>query len=243
MALRSVLGAVALSVMCATAGSAATLTVNSISAVWDNPTSGVSGDGTTQLRWGNQPGKTQSGYDIGTTSGSQAVEDSDAFDIGDFTHRNLPIHNPILQTVDLVVSFAVDGVADRLTSVFSFEHLESANWHKTCANGERNKAGVNTYGCADRASVSLNEDKSDVFELNGTSYVLDVLGFRQGADVYDTFWTMEKKINSAELIGFFRTVNTQTQTATIGSPAAVPLPASWLLLLGGLGGLFLRRKA
>lgn len=224
--------------------SAAPLTFTSVEGSWQYSTPAVTGLGTDQIRWGTDLGQGQSGYDFVPTTGPFDAEEGESFVLGTFDHRNLPIRDTLLDRADLSVQFSVDGLADQFSSVFSFEHLESYNEASSCANGQANGFGVNANGCADRVVAALNQGQSQSFSIDGTSYVLDILGFQYGGATLTEFWTTEATINSADLIGVFRTVipvlaPTPTPTPT---PPQTPLPASAWFMVFGLLGLVLSRR-
>ena len=212
---------------------AATLSVNSIDGVWQNSSVSVSGQGTSEIRWGT-PAYTfgsKSGYDFDASS-DLTVEDGTSFVLGTFTHLNFPIRQGVLSSVDLSLSFLIDGVADAITTVFSFDHWETHNEASVCANGAGQGEGVNnSYGCADRVVATLNNASSETFEIAGVTYALDITGFQHEDELMTEFWTRENATNQALLLGSFRVV-----------PTEVPLPASGLLLLGGLAGLAMARR-
>ena len=228
--------------------SAASLTFTSVEGSWQYSTPAVTGLGTDQIRWGTDLGQGQSGYDFVPTNGPFDAEEGESFVLGTFDHRNLPIRDTLLDRADLSVQFSVDGLTEQFSSVFSFDHLESFNEAPSCANGVANGIGVNVNGCADRVVAVLNQGQSQSFSIGGTSYVLDILGFQYGGATLTEFWTTEETINSAELIGVFRTVipvlaptpvPTPTPTPT---PPQVPLPASvWFIVCGMLGLVMMRR--
>ncbi len=66
---------------------------------------------------------------------------------------------------------------------------------------------------------------------------MDILGFHYDGDLLTDFWTVENEVNSAELVAVFRILEGQEPPVS-----EVPLPASGLLLLGGLAGLFAKRR-
>lgn len=209
----------------------ASLTIQSIDGDWQNATPDVTGEGTSQIRWGTPAGYGQSGYDF-DAAGDMSVEDETSFVLGTFTHLNFPIRGTLLTSVELSVQFMVDGVADAITSVFSFDHWETYNQANTCANGAGQGVGVNSNGCADRVTATSNEGMSEEFTIDGITYVLDVTGFLYDGELMDDFWTSETMTNEAQLLASFRVV----------PPSEVPLPASGLLLLGGVAGLAMARR-
>jgi hypothetical protein len=225
------------------ANPAAALTITSIDGDWQNASPSVSGAGTSSIRWGKSAGYGKSGYDFNATPTSFDVNTDTGFVLGDFTHLNFPITGTVLQSVELAVTFTIQGVAPAITSVFNFSHLEtpnylSKNWvpqTATCANGGANGSGVNVNGCADRVVATNNVATSQTFTIGATTYVLEITGFLKDGKLLTDFWTVERQTNTAQLWAIFRAVDTQ-------EPPAVPLPASGLLLLGGIAALFARRR-
>lgn len=226
------------------ASTASALTITSIDGVWENASAGVSGEGTNQIRWGDGwEGGDPSGYDFTSASTDLEAQENTSFVLGTFDHLNLPVTGTFLETVDLAVSLTIDGVADAISTVFSFEHNETKNGRKTCANGEKNKQGVNINGCADHVTATINEGKSQSFEIDGVTYFLDILGFQYDGELLQDFWTVENEINSAELVAIFRTEGGENPPPPpIDPPSEVPLPASGLLLLAGVAGLYAKKK-
>ncbi len=241
MYIKSILAAAVVTGL-AVASSASALTITSIDGSWENAGAGVSGEGTNQIRWGDGwKGGPSSGYDFRSTETEFVAAKETPFVLGTFEHLNFPVTGTFLERVDLAVSFTIAGVADAISSVFSFEHDETYNRRKTtCANGEQNYQGVNSNGCADHVVATLNEGKSETFEIDGVTYILDVLGFHYDGELMSDFWTVEKEVNSAELVAIFRTVDVPPPPPP--PPSEVPLPASGLLLLAGIAGLYAKRR-
>ncbi|NNE87820.1 MAG: VPLPA-CTERM sorting domain-containing protein [Silicimonas sp.] len=215
--------------------SAASLTIDGVDGIWSTSQPVVNGIGSTELRWGTpargQP--RQSGYDFVASQTPFEVEDGRSFVLGTFTHLNFPITGVLLEAADLAVSFVIAGVEGEIQTTFSFNHFETYNEATRCADGGANGVGANVNGCADNVLATLNEAKSEVFELDGVIYQLDISGFQYDGRLFQSFWTQEDRANSAELIAVFNVVDTISE---------VPLPASGLFLLGGLGAFAMQRK-
>ena len=229
-----------------TGASAATLTITSITGLWENdvPDEGVAGEGTQEITWGEpfgQPNPSAYRFDGATTPIIDAEADTEIA-LGTFTHFNRPIiTEDFLRTVDLEVSIGIDGLDRPITTVFSFEHNETDNRllgdfgdpdpSATCENGERNTTGINVNGCADRVVATRNDAASETFVIDNIIYAFDITGFRVGGETLTEFWTEEHKDNEAVLVGTFRQIG------------VIPLPAAGWLLLAGLGGLAGLRRA
>ena len=215
--------------------SAVTLTINGVDGIWSTSKPVVGGIGSTELRWGTPARRQlgQSGYNFVASQTPFEVEDGRSFVLGTFTHLNFPITGVLLETADLAVSFAIAGIAGEIQTTFSFKHFETFNEATTCADGNANGVGANVNGCADNVLATLNEAKSEFFQLDGVTYQLDISGFQYNGRLLESFWTQEDRANSAELIAVFNVIDTV---------AEVPLPASGWFLLGGLGAFAMRRK-
>lgn len=260
MKLTSVLSALVVTVGLSTPASA--ITITSISGIWqsadvqagkikgsDNAANGV---GTSSISWGDVPKKGNyplSAYSFDATETPFATAPDTAFDLGVFTHSNNPIwtKGEMLNGAELALSFSIEGTTDVFKSVFTFTHWETPNEHKNCADGGKRGKGVNANGCADNVSVSLNEALSESFVVGGMEYVLDITGFLHEGNLLDSFWTKEKAENSAILQASYKLISDNNpddpqDDPNDNTPSEVPLPASGLLLLGGLAGLAMKRR-
>lgn len=233
----------AAAIIAAGAASAATVTLNSVSGVWSaaepGDAVGLGGIGSNELRWGT-PGSTgqQSGYDFVGTAPPPVVVAADGSPIllGTFTHLNFPIladpdpSSITGATLDVTYDLDVDGNSILFTTSYSFAHWETPNSANPCADGGDNGVGINDNGCADRVTVVNNPESSQSVVIGKMRYTFNVTGFDAGSNI---LWTRERDVTSANLFG----------SITV---AAIPLPATGLLLLAGLGGMAAirrRRKA
>ncbi len=252
--------ALAATVVCiGLAAPASALTITSITGVWqsadvtagsisgsDNAADGV---GTNSISWGDIPnGYVPSAYTFEAALTPFDTSVDQMFSLGKFTHSNNPIwtKGEKLAGAELALTFTIDGVADSFQSVFNFTHWETPNELKNCANGAVNGVGVNVSGCADRVTLELNEAKTESFFVGGLEYVLDVTGFLYEGNLLESFWTEESAENEAILQASYRLLSDEQDDPQddpeYDPPSEVPLPASGLLLLGGLVGLAVKRR-
>lgn len=231
---------------------AAQLDVTSVVAKWVSATGGnnVKFDPkgwegpkeTATVSWG-LGGGTQSGYVFSGIAPSGPWDAEEKFDLGTFIHNNYPINSGssiTSATLEVTFSFYLDGNKDEKytrNSWFLFDHWETPNSDRPCANGGANNKGINGNGCADRVMVSTLAEYAETFTLLDADGVEREYAFAvSGFDIGDEFWTRENASNKAGLKAYY------TYAENLIAPAPIPLPAAGWLLMGGLGALGVARR-
>ncbi|WP_312163263.1 THxN family PEP-CTERM protein [Phenylobacterium sp.] len=222
------------------AAAAVQVEFKNVTGAWFDPVGGTNvnispngGDGT--IRWGVSTGYGQSGYNfIGTdfsTVLNQDIDSSGAVNIGEFQHLNFPISTGGAIT-NVGLKFTTDVWADdnflgTKTFEYNFSHFETPNQDNSCANGLPNNAGVNSAGCADRVTMNFNSN-SQVFDIGGKQYTLNLDGFLVDGSPSGGFWTQEQALNSAFIRG-------KVDLYSVAS--AVPEPGTWAMMIIGFGSV------
>jgi hypothetical protein len=228
--------AVALSVGVA---EAATFNVTGVTGQWTSvettwTTNGLSSVGGAAISWGIPAGPAgQSGYSFTGHAPSGPLAQDVVFDVGTLTHQNQPIiagTSIIGASLKVTFDLLIDGHKAKIVSLFDFGHLETPNGATPCADGGQNGVGVNTAGCADRVTAKTNFGSSESYIIDGMEYFVDVTGFLANGVPLTEFWTTEGKINTAILQARFTAKPAEL-------PAPVPLPATGLMLIAGMGSL------
>ncbi|MCG2840291.1 THxN family PEP-CTERM protein [Sandaracinobacter sp. RS1-74] len=238
--------AAAAAILAAPASAATVIEFRNISGSWHSPIAGqgLTGLGTDSVRWGTGTNN-KSGYDfIAATDPSLSVTPpagSDEAIIGTFRHLNFPI-NAGSGIEGIKLNFNTDVYVDdvflqNVTFVYDFAHWETPNSPAggICADGGGNYTGVNINGCADRVKISFNR-QSEGFTIDNNVYALDIEGFLLDGQPLSQFWTVEERLNEAQIRG----------RVVLYSEAAggVPEPATWAMLIAGFGlvGAAARRR-
>jgi len=192
--------------------SAAQITIVSLSGNWHDPTDNVPGNQTGQpvivngvptssVNWGVTNGS-QSGYDFTRTiPGPQTLPPAPTpfFPLGTFTHRNFPVSDPSLTSIqlDVVLLLNVNGVqTGPLNFTFTFSHVETPNNTLPCPyptpSGE---------GCTDRVTF-VSAPSPTTFNVGGVDYTLS-MSFVVNGNPVSEFITREGLVNTASLVGQF----------------------------------------
>lgn len=217
------------------AASAATIEIGDITGEWiaATPAGAIDGVNTNQIFWGTPADTERSSY-LFEGKGNVAEEEWDPlledyrFDLGTFTHFNFPITAPppALETAQLQVDtqLFVNDTERNITSVFTFDHVETPNDDNPCFDGNPNGVEPNQNGCADRVTFSFNEETSDSFLVAGERFEIGISGFQEDDESpAEVFWTSEALTNVATLRGVVR--------------QQMPVPATLPLYGLGLAGL------
>ena len=175
--------------------------------------------GDEEIRWGTATDAGQSGYRVDAAAVPFTVETGDVFSLGLFTHTNQPIVFDTSITgaqLDIYTELMIGGMLfNEGAFSFAFTHNETSNGCEplpVCASDIVSFAGLET---------------SDTFFIDGIEYTLDLVGFAVNGMVFDELSTLERSINTAELLATFR---------------AVPAPPAILLMALGLMGIAFSRK-
>ena len=232
--------------------SAGEVTLSNIKGDWSNALPAANATyfngntATPQVRWGI--GANQSGYNFSAVAGPLEYTlppNTPTFALGTFQHLNFPIQaGSSITSVKLQVTTNVNIDGNDLGDknfFFDFTHNETDNGADPCANGGPNGNPPNQHGCADSVKVAYNT-QSDVFEVDGEEYTLNVFGFSlspDGSNPFTEWWTAETLLNSAYLVANI------TLKDQVGPPSEIPEPSTFAL--AGLAVLGLaaarRRKA
>ena len=239
-----------------TSAQAAVVTLENITATWQNPVGGSNvtyddnGTDFARVRWGTASSGpntfgNRSGYDFEAVGSSISTGifttpySSPAFTVGTFTHQNKPIVSgggisamQLFLTADISIN---GGLQQSYNFTFNFLHHETPNGAKPCAYGGANYQGININGCADKVSVNFSSI-SDSFFIDGTRYTLNLAGFLDGGQPATDFLSKEKGSNNAIIVGQI--------AAWDDVIPGVPEPSTWLTMIAGFGlvGYQMRRR-
>src|SRR5262245_32444820 len=237
----TLLFAFALSLLNATPASASQITFVSVSGNWHDPIDNVPGSQpgqpvitngvpTSSISWGVTSGS-QSGYDFTRKiPGVQTLPPvpTPFFPIGTFTHRNFPVSDPTLTSVqlDVVLLLNVRGVqTGPLTFTFTFNHVETPNTPTppaTCPYPT--PAGE---GCTDRVTF-VSAPRPTTFNVRGVDYTL-AMSFVNNGNPVSEFITREGLVNTADLVGQFTLppMPTAPELVVTKSGPATMNPGQW----------------
>lgn len=200
-----------------------TIDVNSSSGVWINATgtpvtqfnNSLNGINTSFVQWGISTGTGQSGYQFAGNAPVSSIPLDTPFALGTFTHYNYDIlaNGGTLTSVQLSVSLnlGLNSISIPLNTLYDFNHNETPNIATPINNPINN----------DIVTLVNNSSRVSVFDINGVSYTLTLLGFADSVNspLFQAFSTVEQQNNSALLIGEFSRTD-----------VLVPEPSTYLLL-------------
>jgi hypothetical protein len=242
------LAGIALFAVSAAPASAATVEFNNVTGTWFNSAGGSNvnyagnGSGNAKVRWGDDLGQGQSGYNfLGSAFGPVVVSppgSSGVFTIGTFEHVNFPIASGTAIT-GISLAFSADVIVNgtnlgQRTFNYNFSHWETPNGSNPCADGGAQGVGINVNGCADRVTMNFNSS-SETFMIGSDVYTLNLAGFLVGGNPATQFWTKEDGVNTAYIQG-----KVDLYSVAVG----VPEPATWAMMIFGFGaaGVAIRRR-
>jgi len=235
--------AVALSTAMLASGSAnaATVLLNNITAEWQNTVGGTNvvegaGDPAT-LSWGSG-GTSSYKFDSTDPNVSYTLPPNPSVSkvLGELTHFNNVINSGtgITQTqLKLTAGISIDGnaIGDQ-SFVFDIFHNETTNTWSLL-----DLFGGGPHCCDDIVSVDpINSGQT--FSYDGTDYTLFISGFgTKWYNIKSSFKSDENDKTKTKLWGYVAAAPTEVS-------APVPEPATWAMMIGGLGlvGVSMRRR-
>jgi hypothetical protein len=207
------------------------------------PTGGSFSD-PASIRWSTPIDDGKSGYDF-DARGTPFVETPfTPFLLGDFTHLNRPIFEPVITATQLLVSAEIGALTggsgpytplgDDGNFLFTFDifHNETPNNGDPCDSSVPDRSDpVNVNGCADEVTFAVNPF-SESFTIDGEILTLNITGFTDGdGNFSESFLSKELGDNLRFLTAEFTTFPTPPVEEVI------PLPAGVALLPLGLAGI------
>jgi uncharacterized repeat protein (TIGR01451 family) len=196
----------------AASASAATITYQSVTAIWHTPVDNLpgsqpgdpvitNGNPTSIIRWGDTSGS-QSGYDITVAVPPPFTLPGPIpfFSLGTFEHHNFVVGDPSLVSVqlDVVIMLDVDGVpTGPLTFTFTFNHEETPNNLNPCPYPT-----PPNEGCTDRVTIVASPQPT-TFNVDGVDYTLAMNFLVNGQPVSEYITREGGSVNSSGLVGEF----------------------------------------
>lgn len=203
---------VSLFVLLAASASAEPIPISDITGGWEqpNPTQGVTivnSSGTDVIAWGVPNVDQQSRYSFAPHSDLMVQVDS-PFQVGEFSHQNSVVTDPVLTSVDYAFSLRAGGVP--VTTVFHFTHDETVNVLPCLA---RNSVSI----CDDFVTVA-NASLSVPLIVDGRPLYFRLAGFSTngGQSTTEVFQSPEGSTNRA---GLYAIVSSR-------APSPIPEPST-----------------
>jgi hypothetical protein len=191
------------------------ISIDGVAGAWTSVSgspSDLTGLNSNQISFGRPAtsGGSQSSYLFQSSGLSGPFSAGNTFNLGTFTHFNLPIYGNSITgaTLSLTVSgHASDGSTFSLTSSFVFHHNETPN--------------IGPPGCcADIVTALSNPASAQILNIDGANYRFGFGGFLVGGLPMTEFDTVEGLTNSADILGSFEALGSRSTASPVPGPMA-----------------------